>query len=160
MLQDNRFRWLSRVPQSPPPAADALARQLYFPCGLLRGALAALSVTSTVSAEVVQLPQCALRNPSALNPSLASTMTDLAGNRTCDSRHRADDAVLACWRGSRRHLHRENKGLSGCFAGGGLGVPARSLFSSLSAQQGASRASKAVAAAAAAAAVAAARPAC
>lgn len=59
VLQDNRFRWLSRVPQSPPPAPEAIARQLYFPCGLLRGALAALSVTCTVSAEVVQLPQCA-----------------------------------------------------------------------------------------------------
>lgn len=73
VLQDARFRWLARVPQSPPPAADALARQLYFPCGLLRGALAALSVTSTVSAEVVQLPGCA--HPSPAHSPIGTTPT-------------------------------------------------------------------------------------
>lgn len=78
VLQDNRFRWLTRISvDTVPPngtqteaaiaanamAADARASQaagqyLYFPCGLIRGALTNLGVACGVSAEVSTLPAC------------------------------------------------------------------------------------------------------
>ena len=63
VLTDNRFRWLSRLTGAAAgPATDAVvARTLYFPCGLIRGALAALGVPAVVTAEPGTLPACALR---------------------------------------------------------------------------------------------------
>ena len=57
VLHDARFRCLLRLPASAP--ADAVARQLLLPAGMLRGALAALGVAATVAAEPAALPACA-----------------------------------------------------------------------------------------------------
>lgn len=75
VLQDNRFRWLVRISLDNPsvdgPALEsstnanaaktsqAAGQYLYFPCGLIRGALTNLGVTCAVSAEVSTLPACA-----------------------------------------------------------------------------------------------------
>ncbi|XP_076949094.1 uncharacterized protein LOC143621619 [Bidens hawaiensis] len=63
MLQDNKFRWLSRV--SPDPAVessdatqDTTSMHLYFPCGIIRGALSTLGIPCAVSADVSSLPAC------------------------------------------------------------------------------------------------------
>ncbi|CAM6101974.1 unnamed protein product [Calypogeia fissa] len=74
VLQDNRFRWLVRISLDSPPgdgasvessananaarASQAAGQYLYFPCGLIRGALTNLGVTCAVSAEVSTLPAC------------------------------------------------------------------------------------------------------
>eukprot|EP00850_Spirogloea_muscicola_P002169 SM000008S22258 [mRNA] locus=s8:761298:762747:+ [translate_table: standard] len=72
VLQDNRFRWLTRIsPASTPPhegpatkeggpvsATQAAGQYLYFPCGLIRGVLTSLGVPCAVSAEIATLPAC------------------------------------------------------------------------------------------------------
>lgn len=73
VLQDNRFRWLTHISIDPPVpgaagdnsptanaarAAQAAGQYLYFPCGLIRGALTNLGVACAVSAEVTTLPAC------------------------------------------------------------------------------------------------------
>lgn len=77
VLQDNRFRWLTHISLDSPPAsaldeipvetsitnntvisARAAGQYLYFPCGLIRGALSNLGVPCDVSAEVASLPAC------------------------------------------------------------------------------------------------------
>ncbi|CAK9207831.1 unnamed protein product [Sphagnum troendelagicum] len=75
VLQDNKFRWLTRISvDSAPPgeaaqmdvnaaanasrASQAAGQYLYFPCGLIRGALTNLGVACAVSAEVSTLPAC------------------------------------------------------------------------------------------------------
>nr|ABK24511.1 unknown [Picea sitchensis] len=76
VLQDNRFRWLTRISlDSPLPTANgspkessttsndaksaqAAGMHLYFPCGIIRGALTNLGVPCQVSAEVANLPAC------------------------------------------------------------------------------------------------------
>ncbi|CAA7397870.1 unnamed protein product [Spirodela intermedia] len=76
VLQDNQFRWLTRISidqslESPdsaqvgPPslAADSQAAQstsmhLYFPCGIIRGALTNLGIPCAVSADISNLPAC------------------------------------------------------------------------------------------------------
>lgn len=74
VLQDNRFRWLTRISvDALPPtgaqnesavaanasrASQAAGQYLYFPCGLIRGALTNLGVPCAVSAEVTTLPAC------------------------------------------------------------------------------------------------------
>ncbi|KAI8048710.1 NO signaling/Golgi transport ligand-binding domain-containing protein [Syncephalis plumigaleata] len=60
VLQDNTFRWFNRM-STPLGGSDAARRAtpyLWFPCGLIRGALACLGVTSVVIAETAALPQC------------------------------------------------------------------------------------------------------
>ena len=72
VLHDARFRCLLRLPASAP--ADAVARQLLLPAGMLRGALAALGVAATVAAEPAALPACAhqsLRQASRFRPTAA-----------------------------------------------------------------------------------------
>ncbi|KAG0590457.1 hypothetical protein M758_1G108700 [Ceratodon purpureus] len=75
VLQDNRFRWLTRISVDALPttgaqnesavaanaarASQAAGQYLYFPCGLIRGALTNLGVPCAVSAEVTTLPACA-----------------------------------------------------------------------------------------------------
>ncbi|KAJ4823509.1 hypothetical protein Tsubulata_035181, partial [Turnera subulata] len=67
VLQDNKFRWLSRMsveedgafsadPES--PAAQAMSMHLYFPCGIIRGALSNLGIPCAVSADISNLPAC------------------------------------------------------------------------------------------------------
>lgn len=72
VLQDTRFRWLTRLSTDVPApgaavspsdtpavrASAAAGAYLYFPCGLIRGALTNLGIPCTVSAEVSQLPTC------------------------------------------------------------------------------------------------------
>ncbi|KAI1333765.1 transport protein particle component [Xylariaceae sp. FL0016] len=57
VLTDNSFRPLSRM--STDAGGQAVARAqpfLWFPCGILRGALAAMGITATVQAETNELP--------------------------------------------------------------------------------------------------------
>uniref|UniRef100_A0A2P2M4L8 Trafficking protein particle complex subunit 6B n=1 Tax=Rhizophora mucronata TaxID=61149 RepID=A0A2P2M4L8_RHIMU len=74
VLQDNRFRWLARMsgdtsmensglPQDPSAlaenkAAQAMSMHLYFPCGIIRGALSNLGIPCAVSADISNLPAC------------------------------------------------------------------------------------------------------
>jgi len=76
VLQDNHFRWLKRIsidssvenidvpqPDSSALAADgkgaqAASMHLYFPCGIIRGALSNLGIPCAVSADISNLPAC------------------------------------------------------------------------------------------------------
>lgn len=74
VLQDNRFRWLSRMSVDPSietlgsiqdpsamaenKAAQAIGMHLYFPCGIIRGALSNLGIPCAVSADISNLPAC------------------------------------------------------------------------------------------------------
>ncbi|KAF5739511.1 trafficking protein particle complex subunit 6B [Tripterygium wilfordii] len=74
VLQDNQFRWLARMSvdpslensgasQDPSDASESKATQatsmhLYFPCGIIRGALSNLGIPCAVSADVSNLPAC------------------------------------------------------------------------------------------------------
>ncbi|XP_020886541.1 trafficking protein particle complex subunit 6B [Arabidopsis lyrata subsp. lyrata] len=72
VLQDNKFRWLSRVsidpssenetedPSTPgeSKAAQAVSMYLYFPCGIIRGVLSNLGIPCAVSADISSLPTC------------------------------------------------------------------------------------------------------
>jgi hypothetical protein len=73
VLQDNCFRWLTRVSLDPSaesmdsvdseaPMGDTAAQTtsmlLYFPCGIIRGALTNLGITCSVSADMSNLPAC------------------------------------------------------------------------------------------------------
>ncbi|GJR38487.1 trafficking protein particle complex subunit 6B [Tanacetum coccineum] len=74
VLQDNNFRWLSRVSGDPSveltgeaqdpsamsenKAAQTTGMHLYFPCGLIRGALSTLGIPCAVSADISNLPAC------------------------------------------------------------------------------------------------------
>ena len=76
VLQDNRFCWLTHISLDTPIhngngsstenslssntvlEARAAGQYLYFPCGLIRGALTNLGVPCDVSAEVASLPAC------------------------------------------------------------------------------------------------------
>lgn len=76
MLQDNKFRWLSRMSIDPSlqtsgsiqdpaamaenKAAQAIGMHLYFPCGIIRGALSNLGIPCAVSADISSLPACKL----------------------------------------------------------------------------------------------------
>ncbi|KAJ3073018.1 Trafficking protein particle complex subunit 33 [Podochytrium sp. JEL0797] len=59
VLTDNNFRWFSRMAANTATETSQLALpHAAFPCGLIRGALANLGVSSTVIAEVSNIPQC------------------------------------------------------------------------------------------------------
>ncbi|GAB2277538.1 hypothetical protein Dimus_012248 [Dionaea muscipula] len=75
VLQDNRFRWLAHMSIDPSPdssgshedpsgalvdnkAAQAASMHLYFPCGIIRGALTNLGIPCAVSADISNLPAC------------------------------------------------------------------------------------------------------
>ncbi|KAJ0697322.1 putative transport protein particle (TRAPP) component [Helianthus annuus] len=59
VLQDNKFRWLSRVSAETSSAAqDTTSMLLYFPCGIIRGALSTLGIPCAVSADISNLPAC------------------------------------------------------------------------------------------------------
>ncbi|KAB5556313.1 hypothetical protein DKX38_007222 [Salix brachista] len=69
VLQDNKFPWLSRMsgdgqsvengmqdPES--KAAQTMNMYLYFPCGIIRGALSTLGIPCAVSADISSHPAC------------------------------------------------------------------------------------------------------
>ncbi|XP_010247249.1 PREDICTED: trafficking protein particle complex subunit 6B-like [Nelumbo nucifera] len=73
VLQDNRFRWLTRMSISPTntdlsqdssittienKALQATSMYLYFPCGIIRGALSNLGIACAVSADMSNHPAC------------------------------------------------------------------------------------------------------
>jgi len=74
VLQDNKFRWLARMsvdpsssdnsvedntsPTAESKAAQAMSMHLYFPCGIIRGALSNLGFPCAVSADISNLPAC------------------------------------------------------------------------------------------------------
>lgn len=74
VLQDNKFRWLTRMSIDPSEttattstdpslateskAAQSAVMHLYFPCGIIRGALTNLGIPCAVSADVSNLPAC------------------------------------------------------------------------------------------------------
>ncbi|KAF2287935.1 hypothetical protein GH714_003336 [Hevea brasiliensis] len=74
VLQDNRFRWLAQMPvdtsienvdlsQDPSALAEnkatqAMSMHLYFPCGIIRGALSNLGIPCAVSADISDLLAC------------------------------------------------------------------------------------------------------
>ncbi|PON73968.1 Transport protein particle (TRAPP) component [Parasponia andersonii] len=74
VLQDSRFRWLSRVSIDPSENGDVsednpagvaenkaslvTKMHLNFPCGIIRGALSNLGIPCAVSADISNLPAC------------------------------------------------------------------------------------------------------
>ncbi|XP_019418166.1 PREDICTED: trafficking protein particle complex subunit 6B-like [Lupinus angustifolius] len=76
VLQDNKFLWLARMsidpssadnvnsaednssPSAENIAAEAMSMHLYFPCGIIRGALSNLGIPCAVSADISNLPAC------------------------------------------------------------------------------------------------------
>lgn len=70
VLQDNRFCWLSCMTiessletvvlsqDGEDKALQAMSMHLYFPCGIIRGALSNLGITCAVSADIPHLPAC------------------------------------------------------------------------------------------------------
>lgn len=77
MLQDNQFRWLARMsihpssedgdlsqdnfaPVTENKAAQATNMYLYFPCGIIRGALSNLGIPCAVSVDISSLLACEL----------------------------------------------------------------------------------------------------
>ncbi|KAJ4815677.1 Trafficking protein particle complex subunit 6B [Rhynchospora pubera] len=70
VLQDNHFRWLTRISLDPAAVAnndatsesesgaDMTSMLLYFPCGIIRGALNNLGISCAVSADMTNLPAC------------------------------------------------------------------------------------------------------
>lgn len=58
VLQDTNFRWTKYVSGAPGEDMRALAlKYTIFPCGLIRGALAAFDMDVTVNVEVSNLPK-------------------------------------------------------------------------------------------------------
>ena len=74
VLQDTKFRWLEHMSVDPSldgssneensvasaenKAAEAMSMHLYFPCGIIRGALSNLGINCAVSADISSLPAC------------------------------------------------------------------------------------------------------
>ncbi|KAI9335935.1 BET3 family protein [Obelidium mucronatum] len=59
VLTDNNFKWFQRMAGASAAETAQLAfPHAAFPCGLIRGALSSLGVSSVVLAEVSALPQC------------------------------------------------------------------------------------------------------
>lgn len=66
MLTDDNLHWLKHLP-SPKTPASVVRNYVVFPCGIIRGALANLGVTCTVTADTTPLP------PSADKPTPSPT---------------------------------------------------------------------------------------
>lgn len=58
MLSDFKFKWLEKYASDDAVSKETAARMLHFPCGILRGALANLGLSSIVVAEFTSLPAC------------------------------------------------------------------------------------------------------
>ncbi|KAI5928632.1 transport protein particle component [Camillea tinctor] len=69
VLTDNSFRPLSRMSSNPGGQAVAKAQPyLWFPCGILRGALAAMGIAATVQAETNELPGAVFQIKTTMPP--------------------------------------------------------------------------------------------
>jgi len=60
------------APTAETKAAQAMSMHLYFPCGIIRGALSNLGIPCAVSADISSLPACAYP-PISLSLSLSHT---------------------------------------------------------------------------------------
>ncbi|XP_076957541.1 uncharacterized protein LOC143633059 [Bidens hawaiensis] len=64
VLQDDKFAWLSRMSgegsttEAGNKTAETTGMHLYFPCGIIRGALSNLGIPCAVSADISNLPAC------------------------------------------------------------------------------------------------------
>jgi trafficking protein particle complex subunit 6 len=58
VLSDFKFKWLEKYASDDDVSKETAARMLHFPCGILRGALANLGLSSIVVAEFTTLPAC------------------------------------------------------------------------------------------------------
>eukprot|EP01038_Epipyxis_sp_PR26KG_P004715 gene4715-6619_t len=58
VLSDVRFRWLEKYSSDDIASKQAATKLLFFPCGMLRGALANLGVLTIVNADFNNLPAC------------------------------------------------------------------------------------------------------
>jgi hypothetical protein len=56
VLTDTKFKWLEKYCSDDIASKQAATNMLHIPCGLLRGALANLGVTSVVTADFNNLP--------------------------------------------------------------------------------------------------------
>ena len=58
VLQDFNYRWVRFVSAAPGEStAQAAVKYLLFPCGVIRGALAACDVEASVNADISQCPR-------------------------------------------------------------------------------------------------------
>ncbi|XP_032237154.1 trafficking protein particle complex subunit 6b [Nematostella vectensis] len=57
VLQDNKFRVLTQMSEGK-QYTEVAPKFLAFPCGMIRGGLANLGITCTVSADVLPMPAC------------------------------------------------------------------------------------------------------
>jgi trafficking protein particle complex subunit 6 len=58
VLSDLKFKWLDRYVAGDSTSRRAASNMLHFPCGIVRGALANLGITSIVNADVNDFPAC------------------------------------------------------------------------------------------------------
>lgn len=58
ILSDSKFKWLDRYTTDDTATRHAASNMLHFPCGIVRGALANLGVTSIVNADLDTLTAC------------------------------------------------------------------------------------------------------
>lgn len=58
VLSDYGFKWLERYASDDMKSKQAAVKLLYFPCGVIRGALANLGLCSIVVADFNTLPGC------------------------------------------------------------------------------------------------------
>ena len=58
VLSDFKFKWLDRYASDDIATKQAASNMLHFPCGILRGALANLGMSSIVNADFNSLPGC------------------------------------------------------------------------------------------------------
>ena len=58
VLSDFKFRWLDRYSFDDPASKQAASNMLYFPCGIIRGALANIGLSAIVTADILTLPGC------------------------------------------------------------------------------------------------------
>ncbi|XP_076912645.1 uncharacterized protein LOC143571016 [Bidens hawaiensis] len=64
VLQEDKFAWLSRmsgegsITEAGNKTAETTGMHLYFPCGIIRGALSNLGIPCAVSADISNLPAC------------------------------------------------------------------------------------------------------
>ena len=58
VLSDYKFKWLDRYTSDDIISKQSALNMLHFPCGIIRGALANLGISSIVHSELNELPNC------------------------------------------------------------------------------------------------------
>jgi len=58
VLSDQKFKWLEKYCNDDVASKQAATAMLNFPCGILRGALANIGLSASVSAEMNPMPAC------------------------------------------------------------------------------------------------------